>query len=662
MVNSAIHASSGWLLRTACLLLLLPGITLGRESPEQTVSLSRELLTQPADDLPASRETSRHSTGRNQGVTAGFLSYDVDANQRRKADDNRSRRYNLNYTLGFNAGAWRLRHNANARIDEEQRGYDVISSYAQHDLSRFNSRLTLGQYSTPAELFDGVDFSGVQLRSDEQMRPMNQRGYAPVVRGVARTSATVTVSQQGSVIYETQVPPGEFIIHDLQAPKDSGDLDVVVSEADGSNHHFTVPYLTQVDLLRPGNSRYSFSLGRLREQQHVDGPWFGQSTWRHGVNNYSSLYTGGVLAEGYTALTAGSAAATPFGALSADITSSTASDMLDDDGTRRTLQGESYRLGYSHHLSATDTSLALAAYRFSNEDYVSLDDFAWQDDDDGAREQNRFQLTVSQPVGSWGQLDLSGTGRHYWDSDDQATTYQLGYRRDFNWGNLYLSASQDIKNDEPSSLYLASVTLPLGLASQSPDVTASSSFGSEDPTRFRTSIGDEFGAAHQANYQVHASLVGEQGTQLDDYGANLQWKTPATLFGINASREGDGNQYSGSLSGTLLAHSGGLLLSPNRGETMVLVQPRHGRRVRTSDSLQSYISASSDALMAGLTPYQANNIEFDTTRDNRWHLATREVIPTQGAIIVIHPDDYPQEELELYEEIRLDTNASDGSQ
>ena len=48
--------------------------------------------------------------------------------------------------------------------------------------------------------------------------PDSQRGYAPVVRGIAQTNARVRIEQNGSLIYETTVPPGEFAIDDIYPP------------------------------------------------------------------------------------------------------------------------------------------------------------------------------------------------------------------------------------------------------------------------------------------------------------------------------------------------------------------------------------------------------------------------------------------------------------
>ncbi|QFG76782.1 hypothetical protein DMB90_13160 [Raoultella planticola] len=43
----------------------------------------------------------------------------------------------------------------------------------------------------------------------------NQYSYAPVIRGVARTNARLTVRQRDAVIYSTLLTPGAFAIDDL---------------------------------------------------------------------------------------------------------------------------------------------------------------------------------------------------------------------------------------------------------------------------------------------------------------------------------------------------------------------------------------------------------------------------------------------------------------
>ncbi|KYF17681.1 hypothetical protein AIZ04_25550, partial [Salmonella enterica subsp. enterica serovar Typhimurium] len=74
------------------------------------------------------------------------------------------------------------------------------------------------------ELFDSTQFRGVQLASDDRMLPDSERGFAPVVRGVANSNAKVRISQNGLTIYETTVAPGAFEIDDLYPTGYGGDL------------------------------------------------------------------------------------------------------------------------------------------------------------------------------------------------------------------------------------------------------------------------------------------------------------------------------------------------------------------------------------------------------------------------------------------------------
>ncbi|WP_162872393.1 fimbria/pilus outer membrane usher protein, partial [Klebsiella pneumoniae] len=66
------------------------------------------------------------------------------------------------------------------------------------------------------------------------MYPDSLQGYAPTVRGIARTAAKLTIRQNGYVIYQSYVSPGAFSITDLNPTSSSGDLEVTVDEKDGS--------------------------------------------------------------------------------------------------------------------------------------------------------------------------------------------------------------------------------------------------------------------------------------------------------------------------------------------------------------------------------------------------------------------------------------------
>lgn len=64
-----------------------------------------------------------------------------------------------------------------------------------------------GESSSLSSIFDSVPFTGVQLATDEDMIPESLRGFAPIVRGIARTNARVVIKQNGYQIYRALLLP-----------------------------------------------------------------------------------------------------------------------------------------------------------------------------------------------------------------------------------------------------------------------------------------------------------------------------------------------------------------------------------------------------------------------------------------------------------------------
>lgn len=95
------------------------------------------------------------------------------------------------------------------------------------------------------------------------MLPWELRGYAPQISGIAQTNATVTISQSGRVIYQKKVPPGPFIIDDLNQSV-QGTLDVKVTEEDGRVNNFQVSAASTPFLTRQGQVRYKLAAGQPR--------------------------------------------------------------------------------------------------------------------------------------------------------------------------------------------------------------------------------------------------------------------------------------------------------------------------------------------------------------------------------------------------------------
>lgn len=143
-----------------------------------------------------------------------------------------------------------------------------MSSTLQRVIIPFKSELTLGDTWSSSDVFDSVSIRGAKLESDENMLPDSQSGFAPTVRGIAKSNAQVTIKQNGYVIYQTYTPPGPFEINDLNPTSSAGDLEVTIKESDNSETIYTIPYAAVPILQREGHIKYSATAGKYRSNSY----------------------------------------------------------------------------------------------------------------------------------------------------------------------------------------------------------------------------------------------------------------------------------------------------------------------------------------------------------------------------------------------------------
>ncbi len=324
------------------------------------------------------------------------------------------------------------------------------------------------------------------------MLPESLRRYAPQVRGTAATAARVVISQNGRKIREVNVAPGPFVIDDLYDSAYAGDLDVQVFEADGSVSSFSVPFASVPESMRPGLSRYSFTLGQAR--QYGDGDdLFADFTYQRGMSNALTANLGLRVADDYLAMLGGGVLATRFGAFGLN---STYSSARVEDGARK--QGWRIGLDYSRTFQPTGTTLTLAGYRYSTEGYRELGDVLGSRDalrhgdtwDSGSyKQRNQFNLLVSQALGGYGNLYLSGSSSDFYDGKSRDTQLQFGYSN--TWGQLSYNLAwsrqtttyyqeqgdqdpgvellrRDRRSGQRNDTLTLSVSMPLGSSSRAP--------------------------------------------------------------------------------------------------------------------------------------------------------------------------------------------------
>ena len=133
----------------------------------------------------------------------------------------------------------------------------------------FRSQFSAGDIFSDPDLFDSVRYRGLKLASDEGMRADSERGYAPVIRGVAQTSAKVEIRQNDYILYTSNVPPGPFEISDIYPSGSNGDLEITVIEADGTRHVTRQAFSALPIMVREGQLKYSVLAGEY--SSHTEG-------------------------------------------------------------------------------------------------------------------------------------------------------------------------------------------------------------------------------------------------------------------------------------------------------------------------------------------------------------------------------------------------------
>ncbi|MDQ8952753.1 fimbria/pilus outer membrane usher protein [Acinetobacter rudis] len=579
----------------------------------------------------------------NRGINAGFLSYSGSAYKIFNRASNQNRETTnafVSLSTGLNLAGWQLRHNGQWQWQDKpaeghsKSDYQANSTYLQRAFPDYRGMLTIGDSFTDGEVFDSIGYRGVDFASDDRMLPNSMLGYAPQIRGNAKTNAKVEIRQQGQLLYQTTVAAGSFEINDLYPTGFGGELDVAVIEANGEIQRFSVPYSSVVQMLRPGLNRYSATVGQFRDRNIDDTPWFGQIKYQHGINNYLTGYTGLQVSENYFAALVGSAVATPIGSIAFDITHSNAN--FENQGSK---VGQSFKLSYSKLISPTNTNLTLAAYRYSTEDFYRLRDALWVRDLESrgvdthahGKQRSEFQITLNQGLPkNWGNLYIVGSWLDYWNRNETTQQYQIGYANNYHGLTYGLSAnkrevqygSERTSNDTE---YMMSLSFPLDFKKQSINVNTittqhSQNVGISSMVNDRLSYGASF--AHQDFYNPSLNV-------------NARYRTNyATLSGSYSIAD----QYQQAMlnaSGNIIAHADGVLFGAEQGQTMVLVYAPDATGAKVNNVSGLSINKSGYAVIPYVTPYRLNDVTLDPQNmSTRVELeeSSQRIAPFAGAI------------------------------
>jgi len=471
----------------------------------------------------------------------------------------------------------------------------------------------------------------------------------------------VSITQLGQEIYQTNVPPGPFVIDDLYPTGVGGDLLVTITEADGSQHTFTIAYAGTAELVRPGTTHYTLAAGQYENPSMRNAPVFVMGNLRRGLSNTLTGYTGLMVAESYSALSGGLAFNLPIGALATDFTFANTRTRTEN------YRGSSVRATWAKILPIIGTNVTLASYRYSSQGYydpssafmlreqvargtgTGMPGFPGIPSLPGTpvgtlavvKPKNRLILNASQTLpGKWGYLNISASSQDYWTRDGRDTQYQLGWNRQIARASLGLSASRthNVFWNRWENQYMLNFSMPLG------GMYANGSYTHrEDGQSLNASVSGTAGDQRQFGFGafVNADDRSNGGTQYGG-GLNGSWNASKAQLSANFSTSKGGNrQYGVSVNGGVVAFGGGIILTPRLGDTIAIVQAKDAAGARVSQGGTAKLNRRGLAVVPNMQAYRQNRVSIDPrglSTDIALTNTTQQVAPTAGAVALLKYD------------------------
>ena len=572
-----------------------------------------------------------------EGVNAGFVNYNMNYNESQQSGSSRSSFFSMLHS-GVNIGLWQFRNNTNYNYNQGSSAkWNVVNSYVQRPIAAIQSNLVIGEYNSDGRYLESINFKGVKLSSDDRMLPESQQGFAPVVRGIAQSNSTVEIRQRGVLLYQTVVPQGPFVINDLYPTGYGGELDVIVTGADGQVQKYSVPFSSVSQLLREGMSRYDVTLGELNNSTLHNKPKFAQAWYSRGMSNIVTAYAGGLMSKNYQATVTGVAVNTQIGALGFDLTNSFAKINDNQDSKN----GWSIKASHSKLIEYTRTYFALSAYRYSSEDYYDFNSASLANERPNSLNYNRkskLEVSINQPINDNGTLFLSGSQVNYWNRNNTTTYYQAGYGFTYNDISIGARASR-VENDNSKNENLYSLTMSIPFrtgASGYNNIT--SSFTSSDRGHSQATVGVNGLVSQESNLSYGLSTSYDSDIR-GSVAGSLTKNYSQGQASLMASSGKNYSQYSAGLSGSVVAHSSGITLGQYAPNGLVLIEAENAAGAEVYNSSGISIDRFGYAILPYASPYRVNDVSINPEgipENTELKNTSQNVIPYSGAIVKIN--------------------------
>ena len=609
-----------------------------------------------------------------QGINALIINYNANSSIYK----NKSGAEHINSSLflnsGFNYGAWRYRNQSSfSKYSDQEQQWDNVINKLERDILPLRARLEIGDTTTRNDVFDSINFRGLQFSSDDAQLPIGLQNYAPIIRGTALSNALVEVRQNNYLVYSMNVAAGNFEIKDLYAANQSGDLEIRIIESDGSIRKFTQPYSSVPNMLRAGQNKYQITGGQYKSGSSDYQPYFGQLSYTLGLNNYLTPYTGVLVAEDYYAVAGGFAwSLGHFGAFSTDLSyaNNTLSNGRQEDGL-------GLRLLYAKSLNALGTDIRFSGYHYTSKGYYGFADAVqekaqWKnghyeytysdnnlvDDSSGLEDQqtntyysntyyskkNQYQISLSQQLGKWGQMYANLSDTQYWQKDYNQRNWQIGYNNNFqrlSYG-MYYQNSKNLFNGSDYSLGI-NFSLPIDQYRKIKKYDLSSNnnyqYSPSSGSIIQTSLSGNF--LEDKNLQIQAQ-IGHSETSANNFNLNAAYRGTKANSNFGYGYTNDNQQFYAGMNGGILVHSNGIIFGQQLNSSPILVEAKGAQNIRVENQTGLKIDKNGYAIISSSNAYarnrvalQAEDLGQNISIDD---LVKTDIVPTKYAIVKVKFD------------------------
>ncbi|MFJ3462007.1 fimbria/pilus outer membrane usher protein [Achromobacter spanius] len=570
--------------------------------PQTSVSLrpNREqiVLVVPQEGLQGNAPDAESFTN---GGTAAIVNYDIMTMRSKFGDTTRDSTY-ASTQAGFNMDDWIVRSRQLFSKDGDQQRFNHLYAYAQRTFTNQKAVFQAGQINVNSPVFSGAPITGFQVMPEAALN--NATSSGALVQGIAQSQATVEVRQAGVLIYSTMVPEGPFALTDIPLLNTSSDLDVTLQESNGQTRNFLVPAAAFRNAMvsQPG---YSLAVGKVRElsSDRGDEPVIAAATGTWNLGDRAVGSAGMLGGSSYQTIGSGldvnlhrDAAANVRGAIS--------------NAQREGVKGVQVSVSANGRISER-FSAGLSA-RQQTSGYRDLSDTLVNLDSPWSPSLYKGQYTASV---IWSHETLGSFNAAYSNSrnfNGDADNRLIG-----SWGKTFKHAT-----------VTANVETSMGSASKREDgrrygndnaayVNVSIPLGSRNVRTYVSKRGDttRTGAAmsdilsDQLNYRV---AVERNSLMEQTYASgNVSVVPRYTSVDLGYSQGGSSRTQTGRISGGVVAHKGGITLSPYAVQDtfgLVAVGDLSGVKLTTPNG-PVWTDAAGQAVVSQLNAYRNNRVE-----------------------------------------------------